>query len=83
MSTDEKEMALRDRFAATALPLAIEYWRQLGADEEHPATFEWHHYVISEDCADAALLAYRMADAMMLARKDFGVPEDEPDPEAP
>ena len=77
MSTDEKEMALRDRFAATALPLAIEHWRQCDADEGYRGDFDWDTEVVSDDCLNAAHLAYRMADAMMLARKDFGVPQDD------
>jgi len=69
MSTDQKGMTLRDHFATTALPLAIEYWRKVDEDEEDEGSFDWDPDRVTEDCRNAADLAYRMADAMMLARK--------------
>ena len=68
---------LRDYFAAKAMPIAIEHWKNVDADEDGGGYFQWddhkdgkdtYHY----DCLHAAEWAYHMADAMMCARKARG-----------
>ena len=65
-------MTLRDYFAAKALPLAIEHWRQLDAHEDDGGKFVWNTESSSDDCMGAAELAYSMADAMLNARSFTG-----------
>jgi hypothetical protein len=62
-------MTLRDYMAAKALPDAIKHWTNDDNDEPEGGAFEWSCYEITEDCRAAAELSYRMADAMLEARK--------------
>ncbi len=63
------EMTLRDYFASKVLPMAIEQWKNLDANESDGGIFVWHQEGGGrDDCENAAALAYRMADAMMNAR---------------
>ena len=61
-------MTLRDYFAAKAMPSAIEYWAQKNAGGEG-GNFVWQMHQASADCLGAAVLAYRMADAMIKVRQ--------------
>ena len=63
-------MTLRDYFAAKAMPIAIKYWTQEGAAGEDGGIFVWEMHEASGDCFCAAVLAYRMADAMLQARSE-------------
>ena len=65
-------MTLRDYFAAKALPSAIESWKNQDALEPDGGFFVWMSYKSDDDCFPAAELAYRMADAMLEARKEGG-----------
>lgn len=63
-------MTLRDYFAAKFVPMAIEHWRNCDKNEPDGGVFQWSTEIDDDDdCMPAAELAYRMADAMMVARE--------------